>query len=716
MRKIFIGVIILGGIFSNLLIAQGNFFRQYQAADNRGDRSTALKQIEAAYKKDPKNALFIYWYAVELFKHERFEDARVMLEKVPASFLPGETRFRLALTHYQLGDSERSFSIWEELWEEEKLSPVVRRETLFTYLEKILEKDELGRFESRKASILRYLGGLDKKDKTASQIREQGMLMVGKILFRQIWWALAAADIKTLETLYRELGLLYRDELALTRLQISLKDAEVLLEAGRFAAKNPDQKALLTHRMKICVLGKVKKLREFQGTSQLEEFLLDRNFVEKRLVPALKSLDHLLSFYTRGQLRLRWEITDWSQREVTLEYEGESGEGVFLPRYESLSPYPGREILSSINQVDSYFFISPYPVKKPSSRAGLFYPFYVPDFFRAELSRGRLELSSTQLADPGHLIQEFYRFAEYVYELPRPQNFLQVNSIHWPGWYKGEGELFYYMNAFEKQFRSWGFKRLLPGQKKTALGEATVSKMEELSKKYPLAVKRQAWELFGSALKLKKRGSHMDFESKIKAAQELMPDNPHFIREEANWRYWHKKEYGKAYELLLKTEKLVFDDCYTIQMLAVSARVLGKIPEAIDWYEKLLPLTEEKALPLYRLGVLYYQQQNYGLAQERFAQYIRLDEEKKELAEAMRLSGYILIVKDKNYPRFVEQIKPYLNQLLYWRTQRNTLAYYTGVALGMSGDKKEALRWLNTARSWGYPHKENLDYYVKLFQ
>jgi tetratricopeptide (TPR) repeat protein len=195
-----------------------------------------------------------------------------------------------------------------------------------------------------------------------------------------------------------------------------------------------------------------------------------------------------------------------------------------------------------------------------------------------------------------------------------------------------------------------------------------------------------------------------------------MPDNPHFIREEANWRYWHKKELAKAYELLQSAQKLTPDDRYTVQMLSVTARGLGKITEAIGWYEKLLPLSEEKALPLYRLGVLHYQEKDYERAQERFAQYIKLEGIKKELAEAMRLSGYILVVKEKNYSLFAEQIKPYLNQLLYWRSQRNILAYYTGVALGMSGDKKEALRWLNTAKSWGYPHKESLDYYVKLFQ
>ncbi len=86
--------------------------------------------------------------------------------------------------------------------------------------------------------------------------------------------------------------------------------------------------------------------------------------------------------------------------------------------------------------------------------------------------------------------------------------------------------------------------------------------------------------------------------------------------------YFEKKDYKKAYEAFLKISEEAPDNPVYYFYLGLSSERLGKIEDAIKYYEESLKLKENFAFSLQKLGTLYARKGDFGKAMEYYKRAI----------------------------------------------------------------------------------------------
>ncbi len=114
-----------------------NYYKKFYDAYYKGNHADALQYIESAYRENPDNQLYAYWYSNELIESKNFIAALPLLQKIPPAFNDGWAAANLGKVYELLGKTAEARAMYESAIKNKAIGEDAR-ETMQLRLIKIL--------------------------------------------------------------------------------------------------------------------------------------------------------------------------------------------------------------------------------------------------------------------------------------------------------------------------------------------------------------------------------------------------------------------------------------------------------------------------------------------------------------------------------------------------------------------------------------------------
>ncbi len=422
------------------------------------------------------------------------------------------------------------------------------------------------------------------------------------------------------------------------------------------------------HKILVIVLKELEaQWTDKEGTVHNNHNISDPsriNFYETGL-----SIMNMAYFYlTKGAVSIEYEFleTDSVIRKIKYSlWEGRGGAeaiDVYSPDLQTATPHLGQILYNNRNIYDTFIFVTPSEETPIAGTGGMSNLEYVP-FLLYGTKRGAIMMGSTIMQSYMGLIHEFFHNIEGAYYEIHPfVSHIYRDSYRslWPGWYKGEGELYYYEQVFNRIILPAGIDRLKFRQTTDEIQPETFNHQSEELRNFSL----NQLELYSS----KKTEAFVNYNNRdynnalrlFIQAHNNYPNDP-VVSEMIGYIYYLQNNFTDAYRYY-KISSEILDDRDTIYMTGFLSEKLNRIDEAIACYNRTYELYNDHTA-LYNVGRLYYSRRDYQNAAQTFQKYLEEFTGAEYDIYALNLASWITIYQFKQYQLGIELIDQYINRV-----------------------------------------------------
>jgi tetratricopeptide (TPR) repeat protein len=378
--------------------------------------------------------------------------------------------------------------------------------------------------------------------------------------------------------------------------------------------------------------------------------------------------------------------------------------------------YPWKLLATNINNYDVFVSIFPFDIFCGFAVYG---QLQIVPLIKSGAYRGGFVMTDEAVSQPWTMIHEFFHNIESIYREPvKAKVDLSIHIYkdsfkkYWPAWYKGQGELFYYNYIFKNYLKDKGYQLL---HLKETLDTTPLEKYEQ----YWGYFKKSNFPVMWEAFSLKTKGIGLYVSGDIQKARQFLEKSfllfPYFYDniDMLGKIYYKDKVYDKALKYLLIELELGETNQSILTMTAFCYEQTGELDKALDMQLLAYQDFGKKTVNLYFAAKLLYTMSKYtesaGYLEKLVSEHLYAD----YWQNAVNLLANIYTYKLIDYKKVMKLFDSYYKDIkLDYLIKDSSICY--AIALGETGNKKAALKYLEKAKQYGAAQK-TLDYYIKKY-
>ena len=511
---------------------------------------------------------------------------------------------------------------------------------------------------------------------------------------------------------------------------IRISDINILSDAQKYWDQNYAQKKSSAYRLNMLFWfwgASDGQWMSLAGTNLTVKKTLDKS-VTNDLNKSFAVFRMVYFYFSDGQILPEMDIkfidataTMFTQTTYLSPISGKDGKPVedFPINYiaeEQIPGFPGQMIYEYRNQYD--VFCSVFPFEVTSGIASYGGQNIVP-YIKQTKTRGGMRISDISLAQPWTIIHEFFHNVEATYRAAlkgeyafTAHMFRDIFMAYWPSWYHGEGELTYYKMVFDKYVLPTGCDKMHYKLDTDMTSSAQIGKYWKYYQAAPFADIKAAYKFKNAGMDFYYKGDKKPAFAEFIKSYGKFPYSGD-VNNMLGLIYFQNNDFSNAYPYYLQAMEVDETNEYRLTMAGLLADKLGDYAAACADYQAAYDQYSGSPNCLYQAGRIYYTAKDFTNSEKCLLALVTVHPDSELAKHAVHLLANIYVYYHIDYPKAKVFLDKYYPSLKDKEVLRYVAVNYA-IALGETGDKKAALKYLEKAKQYGAAQK-TVDYYINKY-
>lgn len=685
--------------------------------------NAAYRLFSAGAGKYKKN-FHLNSYPYHLYKIKKYNHAIAAYKRLPISKRSLRTSWYLALSHKKINEYSKAAEVLKKALGVYKKNTNFKKHVYYLIVPVLIKLQDTKTLSSLENEIYRYFN--KKSDKYFNWIKYK----LAKYYYGQAITLMQKDKIsetlrmfdKSLSTINKGLGK-YSKYIKNQRINFLKK------VAGYWGNNKHKLGKAYKHNFFVAVFKNIAaRWTDKDGGKHYTSYSMDENKT-KEYPRAFDFFRKVFFYYSGGRLNFTFKLNVYTNVIKNIKYskwesnfKDKNGKSInevdiYSPVLQTMIPHPGSIFFENRNKADSFIIVFPSKGITGVCTGGVSRPMYIPYMLNGNKIRGWITLASTSMNknSGGLLCHEFFHNVEGTYRKDYKfiaHRYKETYKEHWPAWYKGDGELSYYEEAFKRIILPAGIKKLFYKTYMDTTSDTLFNKYQNSLLKVRVSEFKKIHDYKKKASKLIKTKKYDSALKYLKTANKIFSEDA-FVNGRIAHVYYKKKDYENSLKYFLKASKLKPKERHYMSMIAYLYSKVKKYNKAASVYRNLYKFFG-RASHLYSYGSMLNKLNKHVLSVNVYTSFLKKFPRHKYSQYILKASIYMIFNKLKQYRKTIAFVKKYMKLSSTTATSGN-LAFYRGRAHGELDESDKAVYWLKKSLELGYKSKGNVSYYIKKY-